>query len=82
MDYKTRRRIYKQVEKDRGTKVLAFMTSDRQGMETQIAQDCIDLFVDLLDRIGPTKKVSLLLHTNGGPNFGCLALSESNPNFL
>src|SRR3974377_2201097 len=35
-------------------------------METQIAQDCIDLFVDLLDGIGPTSKISLLLHTNGG----------------
>ena len=47
-------------------KVLTFVTSDRQGMETVIAQDCIDLFVDLLDKIGPTKKISLILHTNGG----------------
>jgi hypothetical protein len=46
--------------------MLAFVTSDRAGMETQIAQDCIDLFVDLLDKIGPTKRISLLLHTNGG----------------
>jgi hypothetical protein len=35
-------------------------------METIIAPDCIDLFVDLLDKIGPTKKISLILHTNGG----------------
>src|SRR4029079_16711109 len=52
--------------KQRKTKVLAFVTSDRPAAETQIAQDCIDLFVDLLDHIGPTKKISLLLHTNGG----------------
>jgi hypothetical protein len=35
-------------------------------METQIAPDCIDLFVDLLDQIGPIERISLLLHTNGG----------------
>ena len=48
------------------TKVLAYVTGDRRGLETQIHSDCIDLFVDLLDHIGPTKKISLLLHTNGG----------------
>ncbi|HEY7242571.1 MAG TPA: hypothetical protein VH678_01645 [Xanthobacteraceae bacterium] len=66
MNYATRKRIYRAVERDRGSKLLAFVTSDRIGMETQIAQDCIDLFVDLLDQIGPTSKISLLLHTNGG----------------
>ena len=35
-------------------------------METVIASDCVNLFVDLLDKIGPTPKISLLLHTNGG----------------
>ena len=31
-----------------------------------IAPDCIDAFVDLLDNIGPTNRISLILHTNGG----------------
>lgn len=66
MNYTTRQRLYRQIEKQRGTRIITFATSDRQGMETQIAPDCIDLFVDLLDHIGPTKKISLLLHTNGG----------------
>lgn len=35
-------------------------------METRIAPDCVDLFVNLLDDIGPTKRLSLILHTNGG----------------
>ena len=46
--------------------MLSFITSDRMGMETVIAQDCIDPFVDLLEKIGPTERISLLLHTNGG----------------
>ena len=66
MNYKTRRSLYRQIERDRTTRVLTFVTSDRAGMETIIAPDCIDLFVDLLDKIGPTKKISLILHTNGG----------------
>jgi hypothetical protein len=66
LDYKTRKSLYREIEKARRTKVLTFVTSDRQGMETAIAPDIIDLFVDLLDKIGPTKKISLVLHTNGG----------------
>jgi Serine dehydrogenase proteinase len=66
MGYANRSAIYKQIEKTRKTKLIAFVTSDRVGMETQIAPDCIDIFVNLLDAIGPTKRISLLLHTNGG----------------
>src|SRR5882762_4386298 len=66
MNYKSRQAIYRKIERDRATKVVTFVTSDRANMETQIAPDCIDLFVDLLDQIGPTSKISLILHTNGG----------------
>ena len=66
MDYSKRKQLYQHIEQMRDTNVLAFITSDRRGMETQIAQDCIDPFVDLLETIGPTNRISLVLHTNGG----------------
>ena len=66
MGYSERRELYRSIERDRKTKVLSFITSARKGMETVIAQDCIDPFVDLLEKIGPTKHISLILHTNGG----------------
>jgi ClpP class serine protease len=66
MDHATRKKLYQKIERERNTRVLAFVTSDRAGMETRIAPDCIDLFVDLLDRIGPTNRLSLVLHTDGG----------------
>jgi ATP-dependent protease ClpP protease subunit len=66
MDFNARKRLYRQIEAERKTKVIAFATSDRQGAETQIAQDCIILFVELLDKFGPVPKISLVLHTNGG----------------
>lgn len=66
MNYADRQKHYAKIEKERKTKILTFVTSDRQGMETAIAPDCIDLFVDLLDKLGPVPKISLILHTNGG----------------
>src|SRR4051812_29186318 len=54
MNFATRKRLYKKIETERSTKVLTFVTGDRPGMETQIAQDSVNLFVDLLDKIGPT----------------------------
>jgi len=66
VNFEARRAIYKKIEAERSTKVLAYITGDRRGVETQISADCIDLFVDFLDQIGPTKKLSLILHTNGG----------------
>ncbi len=65
-DYKARQALYKTIETVRSSKVITFVNGDRAGMETQISHDCIDLFVDLLDGIGPTKRISLILHTNGG----------------
>ena len=66
MKYSKRQELYQRIEADRKTKVLSFVTSDRAGMETAIAQDCVDQFVDLLEKIGPTERISLILHTNGG----------------
>ena len=66
MNYSERKKLYRRIERDRNTKVLSFITSDRKGMETVIAQDCIEPFVDLLEKIGPTERISLILHTNGG----------------
>ena len=66
MNYIERQKLYRSIEQDQNSKVLSFITSDRQGMETQIGHDCIDPFVDLLEKIGPTNRISLILHTNGG----------------
>lgn len=66
MSYSDRLELYQQIEKVRESKVFAYVTGDRPGMETEIAPDVIDPFVDLLDAIGPVKRISLILHTSGG----------------
>lgn len=66
MDHATRVPIYRQIEADRGTKVLALVTGERLGLQTIIASDAVAPFVSLLDRTGPAPKISLILDTMGG----------------
>lgn len=62
----TRKKLLTHVESMRNSKVILYITGDRQGLDTQIGQDVIDLFVDHLDAIGPANKISLILYTMGG----------------
>ena len=66
MRYSDRLALYYQIEKQRESSVLAYVTSDRPGMQTAINTDVIDPFVDILDMIGPVERITLILHTNGG----------------
>lgn len=66
MSYAERKSILEKIEAERGSKVLLYVTGDRPGMETQISPEIIDFFVDHLDALWPAKRISLVLHTNGG----------------
>lgn len=50
----------------RASRTILYATGDRNGLETRIGQDVIDLFVDHLDDIGPVPRISLILYTSGG----------------
>lgn len=64
--YNDRVKLYKKLEEEFGSKVITYVTSDRQNMGAQIATDVIDNFIDHLDKIGPCEKISLILYTRGG----------------
>jgi hypothetical protein len=64
--FSDREALYKAIEKDRKSRVIALVTGDRPGMQTQIAADAVDLLTEHLDAIFPAKKISLILHTLGG----------------
>lgn len=57
---------YKKLEEKLNSKLLVYITSDRPGFETSIGQDVIDIFINQLDNIGITEKISLYLYTRGG----------------
>ena len=62
----TRKVLLRQIEAERESRVILYVTSDRQGLGAQIGNDAIDLLVDHLDAIGPVDKISLVLYTAGG----------------
>lgn len=59
-------KIYQEIERNRNSKVIAYVTGDRANMETQIAADVVDIFGKHLEAIGQTKKITLILYTLGG----------------
>jgi hypothetical protein len=64
--YKDRLRFYRELEILRGSKLLVYVTGDRQGMETQIHSEVLDKLVEHLDGFGKTEKITLILHSRGG----------------
>lgn len=58
--------LYKEIEKVRSSKLIVYVTSDRKGLETQIASDIIPIFIEHLDKIGDSEKITLFLYTRGG----------------
>ena len=64
--YSERIELYKKLEDKLNSKLLVYITSDRPGFEASIAQDVIDIFINQLDKIGVTEKISLYLYTRGG----------------
>ena len=66
MNHADRLPLYEKIEAERGSRVLALVNGERIGLQTQIARDAVVPFVSLLDDIGPTQKISLILDTNGG----------------
>lgn len=64
--YDQRKQIYKEIEKFTESKVLCYVTGDRKNMEIQIGSDALDHFVEHLDKIGKTKRISLVIYSRGG----------------
>lgn len=61
-----RKALYRRLEEMRGARVLAYVTSDRHNMASQIGSDVIGLFAEHLDAIRGNDRVSLYLYTRGG----------------
>lgn len=66
--------LYKQIEKERNSKLLVYITSTRGGLETQIANDILPKFTEHLDKLGDTDKITLYLYTNGGNTLAAWSL--------
>lgn len=72
--YTVRKKLYREIAEMRGSKVLAYVSGDRRGMETRIHPEVLDLFTEHLDQMFPCKKISLLLYTRGGSTLAAWTL--------
>jgi hypothetical protein len=76
-----RKKLYRQIESLRGSKLIVYVTGDRRGLETMIGNDTLVLFTDHLDAIGDVKKISLYLYTRGGDTLTAWSLVNLIRNF-
>jgi len=74
MPYSERKPLYQKLAGLRGSAVLTYVTGDRPGLETVIAEDAIRLVGDLLDNYAECKKISLVLYTRGGNTLAAWSL--------
>lgn len=74
--YADRRDIYAQIEKERGSKVLAYVTGDRPQMETQIHPEVLDYLPEHLDAFGLPAKISLVLYSRGGDTLAAWTIAN------
>lgn len=61
-----RKRLIKQLEDERGSKIISYFTADRQNLGTQMGSDTIPFFFEHLRSIKKVEKIDLFLYTRGG----------------
>lgn len=64
--YQNRKALLEKIGDDFNAEPLLFVTSDRGGMEIQIAGDVFDHVVNHLDAIGVTERIVLIIYSRGG----------------
>ncbi|HCA06930.1 serine protease [Chryseobacterium sp.] len=65
---------YQKLETLRNSKLLVYVTSDRQNAETNIGSDILPLFSNHLDLIKKSDRISLYLYSNGGSTLAAWSL--------
>ncbi len=66
MGKKERVDVIQTLESYRKSKVIAYITGDRQGLVTQVGDDSVGLIQEHLEAFGKQKKISMFLYTRGG----------------
>lgn len=62
----TRKDLILEIEELRNSKVICYLTADRNPINGQIAEDAVRYFYDHLLNIGNQKKIDLFLYSRGG----------------
>lgn len=74
--YADRLAFYREIENLRESRLIVYVTGDRQHMETQMAGDVLDFFADHLDLMHGPPRVSLLIYSSGGATLAAWSLAN------
>lgn len=66
MGRENRLKLIAQIEKERNSKVLCFLTGDRRNLETRIHPEVHTILYDHLQHFGEVDKIDLFLYSTGG----------------
>jgi ClpP class serine protease len=66
MSRESRLELIKKLEQLRSSRVIAYVTGDRRGLETRIATDVFPFVLEHLESIGNVERIDLFLYTPGG----------------
>lgn len=61
-----KKELIEKIEKERNSRLITYITGDRQPFNTRIAGDVVPLLNKQLEKFGKCKKISLFLYTSGG----------------
>lgn len=66
--------IIAEIEKARGSRVICYLTGDRQGMEARIGMDIFTYFYDVLVKFGKQRQIDLFIYSPGGATMAAWGL--------
>lgn len=68
--------LIEQIERERGSRLICYVTSDRQNADAGVAKDAMPYFYEHLRTFGGAQKIDILLFTNGGDTLAGFGLSR------
>jgi ClpP class serine protease len=81
-----RKALIAQIEQKRGSRLISYLTSDRQNATAIIAKDALPIFFDQLRSMGALTKLDVLIFTTGGDTLAAFGLGrlvrEFAPNWV
>lgn len=69
-----RMKLIEEIQKERDSKVIVYITGDRRGMETRISMDIFPMIHKHLTKIGNQKRIDVFLYSTGGITIAGYAL--------
>ncbi len=62
----SKKELLERLEEKRGSRIVTYVTGDRQPFNARVAGDVVPLLNKQLEKFGKCKKISLFLYTSGG----------------